>query len=86
MSMLQRIATVPHDQFLKIDRLPPSEYTMVYIYIRGNHFALTVSSAEDVVNHGFGVAVVTMPYIVSVSTAIDMLVVSRTLLLSSYYP
>ena len=45
-----------------------------------------MSSAEEVVNHDFGVAVVTMPYIVSVSTAIDMLVVSRTLLLSSYTP
>ena len=34
---------------------------------------LTVSKAEDVVNHNSGMAVVTMADIVSVSTAIDML-------------
>ena len=39
----------------------------------GSHFALTVSIAEDVINHNFGIAVVTMPDVVSVSSAINML-------------
>ena len=46
---------------------------MVYRDVGGNHFALTVSNAEGVVNHNFGIAVVTMPDVVSVSTAINML-------------
>ena len=73
LSILQRITKAPDGQFLKIDRRPPSEYTMVYADLGGNHFALTVSNAEDVVNHNFGIAIVTMLDVVSVCTAINML-------------
>ena len=45
----------------------------MYRDVRGDHFALTVSKAEDVVNHNFGMAVVTMADIVSVSAAIEIL-------------
>ena len=73
LSILQRTTKAPDGQFLKIDRRPPSEHTMVYTDLGGIHFALTVSNAEDVVNHNFGIAVVTSPDVVSVCTAINML-------------
>ena len=71
-SIIQTIAKAPDGRFLKIDRRPPSEYTMVYRDVGRNRFALTVSNAEDVVSHNFGIAVVTMPDVVSVSTALNM--------------
>ena len=72
-SILQRIATSPNGQSLKVDRRPPSEYTLVYRDLGGNHFALTVNNSEGIVNHNFGIAVVTMPNVVNVSTAINIL-------------
>ena len=72
-SVLQRIAKAPDGQFLKIDRRPPSEYTMVYRDAGKNHFTLTKGNAEDPVTHHFGIAVVTMPDEEGASTAINML-------------
>ena len=46
---------------------------MMYRDVGGNHFALTISNAEDVVNHVFSIADIPMPDVVSVSTAINML-------------
>lgn len=46
---------------------------MVYRDVGGNHFTLTMSKAEDLVNHNFGIAIVTMSDEVGVSTAMNML-------------
>ena len=45
----------------------------MYSDMGGNYFALTVSNAEDVFNHNFGMAIVAVPDVFSVSTAINML-------------
>ena len=72
-SIFQRIAKAPDGQFLKIDRRPPSEHTMVYRDAGKDYFTLTKGNAEDPVTHNFGIAVVTMPDGEGACTAINML-------------